>query len=123
MPSVTKPGAPPDTESGEATANQGAAAPAVEAALQGTGVVLERHATLEAAVRWSFARAEQGDAVLLSPACASFDMFTGYRQRGEAFAFEGKAWVVRSKTAASKSSSSSTSTAFPRLYGGWGAEC
>ncbi len=71
-----------------AIATIGRDAPAVEAALQGTGVVLERHATLEAAVRWSFAQAEQGDAVLLSPACASFDMFRNYGHRAEVFVSE-----------------------------------
>lgn len=41
--------------------------------------------SLEAAVRTSFAQARPGDTVLLSPACASFDMFDNFEQRGMAF--------------------------------------
>jgi len=41
---------------------------------------------LPEAVRWSFDRAEPGDAVLLSPACASLDMFRNYAHRAEVFA-------------------------------------
>ncbi len=37
------------------------------------------------AVRIAFDSAEPGDAVLLSPACASFDMFDDYQQRGDIF--------------------------------------
>jgi UDP-N-acetylmuramoylalanine--D-glutamate ligase len=41
--------------------------------------------TLEAAVRVGFAQAKPGDAVLLSPACSSFDMFSSYAERGDRF--------------------------------------
>ena len=41
--------------------------------------------TLEDAVNLSAASAQPGDIVLLSPACASFDMFTSYVERGERF--------------------------------------
>lgn len=40
---------------------------------------------LDEAVRMAFRWAEPGDAVLLSPACSSFDQFQDYRHRGEAF--------------------------------------
>ena len=40
---------------------------------------------LPEAVRWAFAHAEPGDAVLLSPACASLDMFRNYGHRAEVF--------------------------------------
>jgi len=40
---------------------------------------------MTAAVRRARELARPGDTVLLSPACASFDMFAGYSQRGEAF--------------------------------------
>ncbi len=42
-------------------------------------------AALPDAVRWCAQRAQPGDAVLLSPACASFDMFRDYRHRAEVF--------------------------------------
>ena len=61
-------------------------APLIERALAAAGVPLERCATLEDAVTRAAALAREGDAVLLSPACASFDMFRDYQHRGEAFA-------------------------------------
>lgn len=63
-------------------------AEAIETALADTGVPLQHHATLEAATRWCFERAHSGDAVLLSPACASLDMFRNYAHRAEVFVRE-----------------------------------
>jgi len=45
-----------------------------------------RVASLDEAVAVAATQAQPGDVVLLSPACASFDMFSGYGQRGETFA-------------------------------------
>jgi UDP-N-acetylmuramoylalanine--D-glutamate ligase len=47
--------------------------------------LLEEAATLEAAVRRGAELARPGDTVLLSPACASFDMFRDFEHRGETF--------------------------------------
>jgi len=58
---------------------------AVAAALQGTGVPTQQHGSLEAATAWCFEQAQPGDAVLLSPACASLDMFRNYAHRAEVF--------------------------------------
>jgi UDP-N-acetylmuramoylalanine--D-glutamate ligase len=56
-----------------------------------TGVVVQRHDTLELATRWCFEHANTGDAVLLSPACASLDMFRNYGHRAEVFVNEVRA--------------------------------
>jgi UDP-N-acetylmuramoylalanine--D-glutamate ligase len=66
-------------------------AEAIAAALHNTGVPLQRHETLQAATRWCFEQAQAGDAVLLSPACASLDMFRNYKHRAEVFVAEVQA--------------------------------
>jgi UDP-N-acetylmuramoylalanine--D-glutamate ligase len=60
-------------------------APALAAALEGV-CALQHCATLEDAVRAAATLAQTGDTVLLSPACASLDMFRDYAHRGAVFA-------------------------------------
>ncbi|MBS0308812.1 MAG: UDP-N-acetylmuramoyl-L-alanine--D-glutamate ligase [Proteobacteria bacterium] len=60
-------------------------APALRTALSPTGVALIDCASLEAATQAAADAAQVGDAVLLSPACASLDMFKNYAQRAQVF--------------------------------------
>ncbi|NIE59663.1 MULTISPECIES: UDP-N-acetylmuramoyl-L-alanine--D-glutamate ligase [unclassified Burkholderia] len=60
-------------------------APAIRDTLAETGVPLVDHTTLEGAVHAAADLAEPGDAVLLSPACASLDMFRNYAHRADVF--------------------------------------
>ena len=54
-------------------------------AIEGSGVPVSRARDMDEAVRIGFAAAREGDAVLLSPACASFDMFRNYEHRAQVF--------------------------------------
>ena len=58
----------------------------IEAAVAGCGVAIIHAPDMDQAVRQAAAAARAGDAVLLSPACASFDMFRNYAHRAEVFA-------------------------------------
>jgi UDP-N-acetylmuramoylalanine--D-glutamate ligase len=58
---------------------------AVGAALDDAQVPMAMASTLPEAVRWAAEQARHGDAVLLSPACASLDMFRDYAHRAEVF--------------------------------------
>ncbi len=60
-------------------------APLLERALRAAGVDLVNVADIDEAVRRAVALAQPGDAVLLSPACASWDMFRDYADRGNRF--------------------------------------
>ena len=68
----------------------GESADLIEEALQGS-VDIVRAESMRDAVEKASGAAKEGYSVLLSPACASFDMFAGYGQRGRAFKEEVKA--------------------------------
>jgi UDP-N-acetylmuramoylalanine--D-glutamate ligase len=60
-------------------------APAIRSAIASSGVTIRDADTLERAVESAAEMAESGDLVLLSPACASFDMFKDYAHRAQVF--------------------------------------
>jgi UDP-N-acetylmuramoylalanine--D-glutamate ligase len=62
----------------------GEASDRIAAALEGAAR-LERASGMDEAVRLAAGLARRGDAVVLSPACSSYDMFRDYRDRGRAF--------------------------------------
>ena len=64
----------------------GEARPIIARALAGAPYPVEEADTLEGAVSRARALAQPGDAVLLAPACASFDQFRSFEERGEHFA-------------------------------------
>lgn len=67
----------------------GEAAERIESAV-GNAVPVRRASTMDEAVEIAQSMAHVGDAVLLSPACSSFDMFRNYGHRGDAFALAVK---------------------------------
>lgn len=60
-------------------------APMIQAAIAGCGVPIQSAADMAEAVTLATRCAQPGEAVLLSPACASFDMFKNYEHRAEVF--------------------------------------
>jgi UDP-N-acetylmuramoylalanine--D-glutamate ligase len=70
---------------GRAIALIGRDAAAIGMALEGSGVPTRILGDMEAAVSWLAAQAQSGDCVLLSPACASLDMYHNYAHRAQAF--------------------------------------
>jgi len=70
---------------GRAVALIGRDAAAIGAAISACGLPVHRCADMQEAVRWLAGQAVAGDCVLLSPACASLDMYRNYAQRAEAF--------------------------------------
>ncbi len=63
----------------------------IAAAIEGSGVAILRADTMRDAVRAGLSLAQPGDAVMLSPACASFDMFRNYEHRADVFIEEVRA--------------------------------
>ena len=63
----------------------GEATPIIAAQLAGLSVPVTSCGDMASAVTYVSARVKPGDVVLLSPACASFDQYSGYNERGRHF--------------------------------------
>lgn len=72
-------------EHGRAVVLIGEDGPVIGEALAEAGVPMEYASTMEEAVERGLALSQPGDTVLLSPACASMDMFRNYNHRGQVF--------------------------------------
>ena len=70
---------------GRAVALIGRDGDAIGAAIAGCGLPVAAFADMDGAVRWLASQAGPGDCVLLSPACASLDMYRNYAHRAQAF--------------------------------------
>jgi UDP-N-acetylmuramoylalanine--D-glutamate ligase len=72
----------------------GESGPEIAAAFAGTGTPVEQVSGMHDAVQAADRMARAGDVVLLSPACASFDAYSGYGARGDDFAHEVRVQVM-----------------------------
>jgi UDP-N-acetylmuramoylalanine--D-glutamate ligase len=77
---------PAVAEHARAVALIGRDGPAIAELLSGLDLPQQIFESLEQATRWCFEQARPGDGVLLSPACASLDMFRNYAHRAQVFA-------------------------------------
>ncbi len=75
----------------------GEAAAEIETSLAGR-IPVTRCESIEDAVAAAGAAARPGDVVLLAPACASFDQFTSYAERGERFAAAARRFVASGRS-------------------------